>query len=607
MLNSLSLKLKLILLSAVPLLSLLVFITLLVTQSAREAESASQVNTLLKLAVANSELVHELQKERGLTAGYMGSNGSEVFRQKLAKQRELTDASLIHNREVRKDLEDTIADSGINIEEGRSIARFNQLQSMRKEIDQFAIPASEGIDFYTKTNTILLDIISIMSEYAQSSEIKQESLAYYYFVQAKERAGIERAVMSNVFASNTLDLHTYSRFRELLLLQNVYTDEFINLTTNTIADNYKRTQQSSDYEAVVNYRNIALEKNLQGNFNVDAASWFDSATRRINLLKNTEDDISSTLLLLSQKITNEANTQLAIYVAAGVVVIVIAVTLIFYISNSIRRRITLMVKTLQYCGENNALDQRLAIDGHDEISFIAKETNKLFDVFSNAIQQILDSSQVLAASSTQNTVAVSQTSTALNNQKDQTYLVATAIEQMTQTINEVSSNTVTTATAVQQAERLACSSEEVVSQSIEQIQKVASNVTQVHRIVATLNESSAEITNVVDVIKSVAEQTNLLALNAAIEAARAGDAGRGFAVVADEVRKLAGRTAEATGEIANVVQNNTTLIHDIDGKLGAITGTALQSEDSINSVVQGLQDVAAGVSRFVEMVDKLKT
>lgn len=78
-----------------------------------------------------------------------------------------------------------------------------------------------------------------------------------------------------------------------------------------------------------------------------------------------------------------------------------------------------------------------------------------------------------------------------------------------------------------------------------------------HDLQLYLSRPSLLSVGIVDAIRSISEQTNLLALNAAIEAARAGEQGRGFAVVADKVRSLAGRTGEATNEIAVLIEQLT--------------------------------------------------
>jgi len=105
----------------------------------------------------------------------------------------------------------------------------------------------------------------------------------------------------------------------------------------------------------------------------------------------------------------------------------------------------------------------------------------------------------------------------------------------------------------QETEQTAIRGMDVVQKASTEMKKVSESISESSSVLSNLGEQSEKITSIVDVIRGIADQTNLLALNAAIEAARAGDQGRGFAVVADEVRKLAGRTAESTREISEML------------------------------------------------------
>ena len=177
---------------------------------------------------------------------------------------------------------------------------------------------------------------------------------------------------------------------------------------------------------------------------------------------------------------------------------------------------------------------------------------------------------------------------------------ASSLEETASSMEELTSTVKQNADNARQANVLAASASEVA-------QRGGSVVSEVVTTMASINESSRKIVDIIGVIDGIAFQTNILALNAAVEAARAGEQGRGFAVVASEVRNLAQRSAAAAKEIKTLINDSVEKV-DAGGRLVDQAGvTMTEIVESITRVTDIMSEIASASMEQTMGIEQINT
>jgi len=601
------------------------------------AGEAAGVVRVVRLAPVISGLVHELQKERGTSAGFLGSKGTK-FVADLGARRGETDRALAAWRSALPRPTDALAFAGFVTAFDASTSALSRLAEIRAGVDGQSLPVGDMAAWYSATIADLLAMVESVVAVTDDGHVVRSLVTYTALLEEKERAGQERAMGANGFGAGAFTTPVHHAFVRLGAMQETHEGLFRRLAAPADVAALEAALAGPIGGDVARLRRLATETPVGTAIaGVDGPQWFAAATARIDAMKTVEDRLAGAIVTDTEALARRAETGFwaiavllaLLTLATGAVSVVVA--------RSVAVPIMRLSGTMRRIAGNDTAVRVDDVDRGDEVGEMARAV----EVLRESVVVRLGLERTTRAERERERLRRLHVETAIADFRRTIADTLGAVDGETAamrdsavTLTTVAGSAANEAASAERASAGASGNVQTVAAATEElaasIREIAGQAHRASGIVAaatdkaiatdrnvsSLAEAAEKIGTVVDLIRAIAGQTNLLALNATIEAARAGDSGRGFAVVAAEVKSLARQTEEATTAIAEqiaAIQGSThhavEAIRDITRTVGEISGVTTtiasaveEQEAATREIAHSVQSASDGTAQVAQNV-----
>ena len=588
-LNNMTIRNRILITVMLPLLLILAGGVVSVYDNIQTRSIARNMNRNALCFQAASDLITELQRERGRTSMFLSGKLTDA---ELGEQRRQSDNCL-------QSFASALGASAVGADEkNKGAADALKIEDLRRQIGTTVTVPAEAIGLYSEKIARITSLMSDIANAPTTGGVGKVFTSLLVIETAKESAGILRATLSGI-----LGMDKPLPRERLTTLLNLKGNIDANLSSKALTLSAKNQALLKTFSGLPHWQEVdrvtgvVIARAQDGKFGIDPAAFWGPITQMIDDLGALVKDENKLMLTKTAKIENDAMKGLVVFGIGFIVVFCVTIAFSFYMSNRITRPIRHTADMLKDISEGEGdLTRRLDVASHDELGDMATDFNRFVEKLQGIIGRIAGTAETVASSAASLSAVSAQTAQSVQMMSDKTSTVAAAAE-------ESSANTLSVASSMEQATTNLYSVASATEEMSATIGEIAANsekaraisadaavqASSVSALMQQLGQAAQEIGMVTETITDISSQTNLLALNATIEAARAGAAGKGFAVVANEIKELAKQTAAATG--------------DIKARIGGVqgsAGSAIADIEKITAVIKEVGHLVSGIATAIE-------
>ncbi|CDG81577.1 methyl-accepting chemotaxis protein [Janthinobacterium agaricidamnosum] len=329
-----------------------------------------------------------------------------------------------------------------------------------------------------------------------------------------------------------------------------------------------------------------------------------SMNTSLQLMEHTTELLNKLVAINTEGGDNSSKSANRVYAEArllsiGLLIgnVVIGLALAFWVARIVSRPLNQAVSLAQQVAGGD-LTADIQVGSKDETGALMAALKHMNGSLQNLVGQVRSGTDTIATASSQIAAGNLDLSSRTEEQASSLEETASSMEELTSTVRQNADNARQANTLARSASSIAVRGGEVVSQVV--------------GTMASINESSGKIVEIIAVIDGIAFQTNILALNAAVEAARAGEQGRGFAVVATEVRNLAQRSAAAAKDIKTLIGDSvekvgagSRLVDEAGSTMDEIVASITRVTDIMSEITAASQEQSAGIEQVNQAIAQM--